>query len=100
MKTRKNVKKLPGFFKPLFWSVDFDSLDLNRNKKAIILSAINYGDLKHWQWISEYYGKDELKMMLRGLPATELKPRAGKLAEILFNFNLNYAPRSINRKRH
>jgi len=96
MKKEKNKQKLPNFFRPLFWAVDFNSLDLDKNKKSIILSAINYGDLKHWRFLSDYYGKDELKKILGHLPATEFKPRAGKLVEIIFNFKLSHAPRGIN----
>jgi len=96
MEKEKIKRKLPEFFKPLFWAVDFDSIDLDRNKKTIILSAVNYGDLKHWRFLSDYYGRDELKRILERLPSTEFKLRASKLAEILFNFKLNHAPRGVN----
>lgn len=99
MNKKKNNQKLPDFFKPLFWSVDFNSLDLDKNKKTIILSVINYGDLKHWRFLSDYYGKNELKKILERLPATEFKPRAARLAEVLFKFKLNYAPRGVDQRR-
>lgn len=89
-------KQLPEFFRPLFWSYDFDSLDLEKNKKTIIVNSINYGDLKHWRWLKNYYGEKGLKETLAGLPATELKKRAGRLAELLFSFKLNYAPRGAH----
>jgi hypothetical protein len=96
MKKIKNKQKLPDFFKPLFWSTNFNALDLDLNKKIIILTTVNYGDLNHWRWVKNYYGKDQLRNVLKQAPATEFKPRAGKLAEILFNFKLNYAPRGVN----
>lgn len=88
--------KLPEFFRPLFWSYNFDSLNPELNPKTIILNAINYGSLKHWSWLKEHYGSKNLKEILKNIPATELKKRAGRLAEILFDFKLNYAPRGTH----
>jgi len=92
----KNNPKLPEFFRPLFWSYDFDSLDLEKNSKTIILNAINYGDLKHWRWLKDYYGKPAIVWILENISATELKQRTGRLAEILFNIKLNHASRSTH----
>lgn len=92
----KTGRKLPEFFRPLFWSYDFNSLDLEKNKKTIIIAAINYGDLGHWRWVKDYYGKTAVAGILSGISASELKPRAGRLAEILFQIKLNYASRSAH----
>lgn len=92
----ENNRKPPEFFRPLFWSYDFDSLSLEKNKKTIILTAVNYGSLKHWRWIRDYYGKTVVAGILGSIPASELKRRAGKLAEILFQVKLNYAPRGAH----
>lgn len=88
--------KLPPSFKPLFWSYDFESLDLHKNKKTIILNIINYGNLTHWSWLKDCYGKTAIAEMLKSISATELKRRSGKLAEILFETKLNYAPRGAH----
>lgn len=93
-----SIKKqsLPDFFKPLMWSYDFSKIDLDKNKKTIIVNTINYGDLKHWKWITNYYGIKEIQNTLVQIPATELRSRALKLASLLFSIkNFNYAPRSI-----
>lgn len=92
----KNNSKLPEFFRPLFWSYDFDSLDLEKNSKTIVLNAINYGDLKHWRWLKDYYGKSAIVWILENISATELKQRTGRLVEILFNIKLNHAPRGAH----
>ena len=96
MNIEKNNKKPPEFFKPLLWSYNFDSLDLDANQKTVILAAINYGNLEHWRWVKKYYGQNAVAKILATVPATEFKRRAGKLAEILFNVKLNYAPRSAH----
>ena len=78
------------------WSYDFNSLNLSKNKKTIILNTINYGDLKHWRWIIDYYGKDEVKKVLERVPVWELRKRVLKLASLIFSLrNLNYAPRGV-----
>ncbi len=97
-KTKNTLQnqKLPEFFRPLFWSYNFDSLDLEEDKKTITANTINYGDLKHWRWIVNYYGKEGVRKTLETIPATELKKRASRLAEILFDAKLNYAPRGAH----
>lgn len=96
MDKAKNNQKLPDFFKPLFWSYDFDSLDLVKNQKTIILATINFGDLKHWHWLKDCYGATAIAEILGDVSATELKRRAGKLAELLFKVKLNHAPRGTH----
>lgn len=90
------IQGLPDFFRPLFWSYKFESLDLEKNKKTIIVNTINYGDLRHWRWIVNHYGKESVKKILETIPATELKKRTARLAEILFDVRLNYAPRGAH----
>ena len=93
MDENKKTTKLPDFFRPLFWSYNFNALDMEEQKKLVIVNSVNYGDLRHWRWIKNYYGEETVKEILENVSATELRPQAGKLAEILFNFKLNYAPR-------
>lgn len=94
MTQAKSFNSLPDFFRPLMWSYDFDSLDLNKNKKSIIINTINYGDLKHWRWVVKRYGKSEVKKVLENIPAWELRSRVRKLVSLIFSLkNLNYAPR-------
>ncbi len=96
MDKAENDQKLPEFLRPLFWSYYFDSLDLDKNKKTIILTVINYGNLKHWRWVRDYDGKTAVAGILGSVPSSELKRRAGKLAEVLFQAKLNYAPRGAH----
>ncbi len=87
-------ESLPVFFKPLLWSYDFSRIDLENDKKTIIVRAINYGDLSHWRWIVHYYGLHEVRKVLTVLPETEIRPRVRKLAELLFGgIEFSHAPR-------
>jgi hypothetical protein len=99
-KSPNKLKKnniLPADFRQLLWSYDFPKIDPINDKKTIIINTINYGDLKHWRWISAYYGQKKIKQVLITAPATELRPGSLKLASIIFSLNkINYAPRSAN----
>ncbi len=99
MKT-KQTDKLPSFFKPILWSYDFNSINLEKNKKAIIINSINYGDLKHWRWIVKHYGKKEVKKILTTIPFTEIRPRVVPLVSLLFSIDeFNYIPRGVSQKK-
>lgn len=92
--------KLPDLFKPLLWSYDFSTIDSDKDKKTIIVNVINYGDLLHWRWIAQYYGREMIKEILGSLPASELRPRARNLAALLFSItSFNYAPRGAQRAK-
>jgi len=92
--TKKRINKLPPFFKPFFWSYDFSSLDLKKDKKTIIINTINYGDLKHWRWIIKHYGRGEIKKTLTEITFTEIRPHLVPLVSLLFSINkYNYALR-------
>lgn len=85
MKNKSKNKTLPVFFKPILWSYNFESLGVVKNKKTIILNAINYGDLKHWRWLVSNYGKNGIKRVLEQIPSTAIRPRARRLASIIFS---------------
>ena len=90
--------KLPPYFRPILWSYNFDKVDLLRDKKTVIINAINYGDLRHWRWIADFYGKSEVVEVLKNAPITAIISRVVNLASLLFKIdNWNYAPRSVNK---
>lgn len=94
---KKRKKTLPYYFKRILWSYDFTSINPIKDKKTIIVNAINYGDLKHWRWLVEFYGKEAVVNVLETIPATELRIGARNLASALFSINkFNYEPRSSN----
>lgn len=90
--------KLPDSFRPILWSYNFSAMDPDKNAKTIIINAINYGNLSHWEWIVKYYGKDKIRKVLTSVPASEIKPRTRRLAGLIFSIeDFNYVPRGINR---
>jgi len=94
----KKTKKLPSFFQPILWSYNFSAINPEKNKKTIIVNSINYGDLQHWKWITRYYGKNQVKNVLKEIPTSQLRPKVQKLAFLMFDIKKNkYAKRSINK---
>jgi hypothetical protein len=97
METTSPSSPLPPFFQPILWSYDFTALAPETHKKAIIINTINYGDLSHWRWIIGYYGKEAIRELLNTIPTTELRPRARRLAGIIFSLtHLHEAPRGAH----
>lgn len=95
---RKKKTKLPKSFKPLFWSYNFSNVDLEKSPKSIIVNTVNYGNIEQWKWIAEYYGKNSLQNEFSKIPQSEIRPRALKLAKLLFSIKPSkYAQRSVNR---
>lgn len=93
--SQKNKKILPEYFKMILWSYDFEAVDPVKDKKTIIINAINYGDLRHWRWLTKFYGKKIIADILKTIPAAEIRPGARNLASALFSINnFNYASRS------
>lgn len=87
---------LPDFFRPILWSYDFSAIKPEKDKKTIIVNAINYGDLVHWRWINKYYSREIIKKILEQIPVSEIRPRVLRLATLIFSLdNLNYAPRGV-----
>ena len=87
--------KLPLFFKPLFWSYKFSSINPKRDKKQIIINTINYGKWEHWLWIIEFYGEEHLRDMIKEIPKTEFREQSLRLISVLLGIKkLKYASRS------
>ena len=96
MRIQKSESKefLPSFFKPIFWSYNFSLIDPEKDKKLIVINTINYGDLKHWRWLINAYGKEGVRSVLERISSTEIRLRVQRLAAIIFDIkNFHYVPR-------
>ncbi|TSC68224.1 MAG: hypothetical protein G01um101466_519 [Parcubacteria group bacterium Gr01-1014_66] len=94
----QSSEKLPNFFRLILWSYDLEKLDLERNKKIIILNSLNYGDFSHWHWIINFYGKEAVRSLIQDTPASEFRPRVRHLITLIFDIDhFSHALRSIDR---
>lgn len=96
---RANKHGLPEMFRGLMWSYKFEEIDPEEHYHELIVNTINYGDLKHWRWLIQRYGKGYLREVLTTLPITEFRPRIVKLMMLLFGIEydeFNYVPRGAH----
>jgi len=77
--------QLPDSLRPFFWSYRFEELETAKDEKTVIIQLINYGTLRHWQWLVGQYGAARVKRVLESIPASEIKPRTRVLASLLFS---------------
>ena len=95
MRAKTKNSKIPLFFKPLFWSYKFSSIDPRKNKRTIIINTVNYGQWEHWIWVLKFYGKENVKNIIEEIPQTEFRAPALKLISLLLGIKkLKYASRS------
>jgi hypothetical protein len=88
---------VPETFRPILWSYDFDRIDPVKHQKTIIIQAVNYGTLADWRWLRKSYGTDGVRQVLGTIPITEIRPRARRLASLMFDITrFNYAPRGTH----
>ncbi len=93
------ISSLPEIFRDVLWSYKVENLDIEKNKKTIIIQALNYGTLDHWRWLEETYGQGEIQNVLQELPKTALRKHVRKLVTLIFNTkeqDFNHALRSAN----
>jgi len=79
----RNMPSIPASFRPLLWSLRWESLDGWEDREDIILAAFNEGHLEHIRWVIQAYGRDEIRKVLSRRLETELHPESRNLAKIL-----------------
>ena len=55
-----NKDYIKNFTPNLFWDTDFDTLDMDKYPAYIIPRVMEYGELKDWKLINQYYGLDKI----------------------------------------
>lgn len=92
-------QNLPEIFRPLLWSYRFEDINIDKHKREIIVSAINYGDLVHWRWIIARYGLGEVRRVLTAIPVTEIRDHVRRLVSALLGISeheFNHTPRGAH----
>jgi len=64
MKPNKIKSLIPREFKKYFWDVDFDKLNLKKQKNFILERLLNYGAFDTFYWIFSTFRDDEVKSLL------------------------------------
>ncbi len=74
MEKNKKTIDISQLSEHLFWDVNKDTLDAQKNKRLIIQRVLDYGLMQDWQTIKDYYGVDEIAQTATTLK--ELDPRS------------------------
>lgn len=77
------VVTIPDSFRPLLWSLRWESLDVWDDREDIIMAAFNEGRLEHIRWVIKTYGKNEIRDVLARRLATEFHPESRNLARVV-----------------
>ena len=77
-------KQPPEMFRPILWGLKWDALEVEKDRRDIILAAVTNGQLAHIRWIINTYGKSEIRDVLSRCLVTELHAGARNLARVLF----------------
>lgn len=56
-----NSTKLPEYLHELFWDIEVDKLDLDKNSDLIISRLYNFSGVEGRAWINMYYDKETIK---------------------------------------
>ena len=69
------TQSLPNKLSPyLFWDIDKDSFDTERNSAQLIKRVLEYGELEDWRTVRDYYGLDRIARECKKLRS--LRPEA------------------------
>ena len=61
MSTLANIKPLTESLSPyLFWDIDKDYFDAEKNSAQLIKRVLEYGELNDWRTIRDYYGLERI----------------------------------------
>ena len=93
-------QRLPARFKHLMWSYKFSKIQPDKHRERIIINTINYGEWHHLKWIADYFGKKKLKEIVKNIPVSEFRNKAGlELICLLLNIKkMKYATRGLKIK--
>ena len=61
---------LPEFLKSNFWFVEFNKLDIDKDKKFIVFQILNNGSSRDWEWLFGAYPHNEIKQIVEASLAT------------------------------
>jgi len=58
------MEKIPEFLKKYFWDVEFNKIDLKKNRTYILRRILEFGDEKAVDWMWKNFKKTEIRYVL------------------------------------
>lgn len=80
---------IPKYIQSFLWSYDFAKMDLQKNKKVIILNLLNLGNEKSIKWLFETYKKEEIKRVIETSSLGEWNKKSLNFWKLFFNIGDN-----------
>lgn len=72
-----NINMIPDYVKPFLWSYDTQRIDLERDKRRVILNVLNLGSKPATDWLFSQYPKEVIKKTVEEFGAKgELSPKS------------------------
>ena len=71
----------------LFWDINYNKLDFQKNKRFIISRVLNYGDIDDFKQLMRYYNLQSVKHMARRLRSLDKKSLS--FYSLIFNLPKN-----------
>lgn len=80
---------IPEYIQPFLWSYDIAKMDLQKNKKIIILNILNLGDEKSVKWLFDVYKKEEIKKVVENSSLGEWNKKSLNFWKLFFTIKDN-----------
>jgi hypothetical protein len=79
MSAKNKLKKVPKQFQRVLWSYDINKMDLEKDKREIIIQVLNYGTWEDLKLLYKSYSEEEIKQVVKN-------PRRGVWFKKVLNF--------------
>ena len=76
---------IPEYIQPFLWSYDIAKMDIQRNRKRIILNILNLGDVKAVKWLFKMYKKEEIKKVIENSSLGEWNKKSLNFWKLFFS---------------
>ncbi len=83
----KKVYKISDLSPHLFWDVDKESIQWEKDKRLIVARVLDYGMINDWEILKDSFNKNDLKNIATKLPY--LTPKALTFISVYLNVSLN-----------
>lgn len=82
-----NKNMIPSYVKPFLWSYNVKKIDIEKDKRTIILNILNLGTKKSIDWLLKNYSKEEIRQVIRNTYKSEWDNKSINLWSMIFNVN-------------
>lgn len=76
-------------FAPFLWSYDVGEMDLERDKKRIVINVLNYGTKEATDLLFVVYNKQEVVDIIKDTAASEWDPKSLNFWSLILHIDLS-----------